>query len=235
MHRRHRRRVHRLDERGNRTSNSRAKGHGFHLYHKFSPDHTPINAGSVYSNLEEIRKRVSSEHPDVVLIQETQQLPAGTTVKISGYSLLNRARKTPRNGENIRGGGVAILVTSSRSDLIFWELERPQLDPDVTTEIVADRVYLNPVAGKRSLDIVNIYIPPIHAGSDDHHQQFFSADRTLFPFLKGVQSEDDSLGLIVAGDINAHALEWDIYSLEDRIGTDIVDFLVNDFSNYELF
>ena len=72
---------------------------------------------------------------------------------------------------------------------------------------------------------MNIYVPPIHRGSNDSRRQLFSADRTFLPFLQGVESAADSIGLIVAGDINAHALEWDIYSHEDGIGLDIIDFL----------
>jgi len=59
----------------------------------------------------------------------------------------------------------------------------PDLDlgKDKTTEIVRVWLIVNMKNHHCSIDILNIYIPPINPSTDDTRQQLFDADHTFGP------------------------------------------------------
>ena len=63
-------------------------------------------------------------------------------------------------------------------------------------------------------------IPNLEEGREQH----FCATETFSQVLRDYEN-NNSHGLLIAGDANAHAEEWDALSKEDSIGSDTVDFL----------
>ena len=72
------------------------------------------NIGSLKGNWIELRALLEDEQPDIVLIQETLLRPI-QVVKFDGYYVCRRDRKTARGASGeIRGGGIATLITTRR-------------------------------------------------------------------------------------------------------------------------
>jgi len=64
--------------------------------------------------------------------------------------------------------------------------------------------------GGKKLRVTNVYIPPIRQCKDDQREQKFEAEHLPW-------KDTD----IIAGDMNAHAKEWDKTSSENKMGRDI--------------
>ena len=184
-----------------------------------------FNCGSLEANVHEIRSRLAQQRPDLVLIQETN-LDAEKVVKFEGYSVVRVDRSTPvQKDKKIRGGGVMILITTAFTNLGFERLPSINTPTDNTTETCRIRLSWGKEGDSTaSVDILNIYIPPIHSKDGDDREQNFSATETFLPAYNDYQS-NNSLGLLVAGDVNAHDREWDAFTNEDAIGVDIMNFM----------
>jgi hypothetical protein len=77
-----------------------------------------------------------------------------------------------------------------------------------------------------SLDVINIYMPPLnknHNMGDDMEQHFYATDTFSLVFQDYVAS--NSHGFLIAGGVNAHAWELDTMAEDDAIGNDIIDFV----------
>ena len=184
-----------------------------------------FNCGSLSANLHEIKSRLSQQRPALVLMEETN-LNSGKAVKLDGYTVVKEDRATPRCTDGpIRGGGVLIAISTEYENLSFEKLPLLDLGGDNTTETVRIRLFIKR-GGKKfvSLDVLNIYIPPIHGGAEDSREQRFDATRTFAPAFEDYQN-NNSHGLLIAGDVNGHAWEWDAFSNEDAIGSGIMDFM----------
>ena len=121
-----------------------------------------FNVGSLSASTHEVRSILKLLRPAVVLIQETF-LTEGSVVKFEGYSQHRVDRCTPRRAdEEIRGGGVMILVSTEYDNLSFEPLPPLNLPNDNTTEICRGRLSVDMDGKIVQTDILNIYIPPIH-------------------------------------------------------------------------
>jgi len=84
-----------------------------------------FNCSSLPANLHEIRSRLAQQHPDVILIQETNLQP-GRMVKIEGYAAAQEDRIMPRwSNKKLCGGGVMILVSTAYNNLLFKKNYHP--------------------------------------------------------------------------------------------------------------
>ena len=102
-------------------------------------------------------------------------------MKIDGYWPARRDRTTPRTSDgSLRGGGVLILVSTAYENLSFEALPPIDLglDTDTTTELVRARLCCEQKGKPVSIDVLNIYIPPI-TGTADAREQHFSAVDTF--------------------------------------------------------
>lgn len=186
-----------------------------------------FNCGSIPANLHEIRSRLVQQRPDLILIQETNLQP-GKVVKFEGYVAARVDRSTPRrSNKKLRGGGVMILVSTAYDNLSFEILPPIKPNNDDTTETVRIRLSCDRHGKIVSVDVLNIYIiPPIHKHDEDEREQHFGAANTFTPaFNEYERNNSQSQGLLIAGDVNAHAWEWDAISNEDDIGGDIMNFM----------
>ena len=90
------------------------------------------------ANQAEIGELLHRDHPDLVLLQETNLRPSNV-VKIRGYACVRRDRVTPRDDAGpVKGGGVMILVRSDGPrPLSYTQLPPlPHAPNDITTEAV---------------------------------------------------------------------------------------------------
>ena len=89
--------------------------------------------------------------------------------------------------------------------------EPPVANNDDTTEWTAMKLYHN--HGKKSIDVFNIYVPPIRTGRSDARNQNFDAE-----------SLPNSPNTLILGDINGHHPLWDDNCTEsDHIGENIAE------------
>eukprot|EP00957_Ditylum_brightwellii_P081110 6169361-Ditylum_brightwellii.AAC.1 len=116
-----------------------------------------------------------------------------------------------------------ILIRRDGSELQFVDLPDVPLGSDYTTEYNRVRIFF--VVNNKPLlfDICNIYTPLI-GGGGNHQIQCFNAE-TTFGNITKEDIDYGSVGVLIAGDINAHANIWDRYAKEDAIREDIKDFL----------
>lgn len=185
-----------------------------------------LNIGSLVPHLAELQLRLDQERPDIVLLEETNLQPPFLS-KFCNYHPLHEARTEPRQkGKKLRGGGVSTLVRSDRLDLSFLGLAKYKIEPDKTTEFQRVRCFVQTKQGKHvTVDILHLYIPPIHGGSEDTRVQLFNPDRVFRPAIEEQARLSDSVGLLVAGDVNAHSMSWDAIAKEDDLGVNINDYL----------
>ena len=166
------------------------------------------NAEGLRSKVAELQRWLPAEKADVLAVQEGQ-LPSKVP-RIPGYQppvVVRRARGRITGAETVRGGDVAIYV---RAGLHFAPLDgRFTTAADDTTEVCGIRLL-----GNHTLDVINIYRPPIRATGDDRIDNF-----SLDPI------PNDSKTLLV-GDVNAHHPLWDNSCVEaDGIGERIADWM----------
>ena len=114
-----------------------------------------FNGCSLTANLTEIKSRITQEQPTVIIIQE-DWLGETLSCKIPGYDWIHRTRTKGHSIDNIRGGGVSILIWKNPS-LSFQRLSTMNLGDDFTTEIVSTRLFFRNPKGLTIIDIVNIY------------------------------------------------------------------------------
>ena len=149
------------------------------------------NAEGLRSKVPELQRWLHSEQADVVAVQECQF--SKSAVRLPGFQppVVTRRARGRQPGARARGGDVAIYV---RAGIPFAPLEdRPLATADDTTEVCGIRIF-----GRRPLDIINVYRPPIRAAADDLREDHFDPEK--FP------NNDDT---IILGDFNAHHPEWD--------------------------
>ena len=118
-----------------------------------------------------------------------------------------------------------ILIKNTDDSLKFETLPIISNDNDNTTETCRARLYINVNNKIFKIDVLNIYIPPIYnKDKNDDRIQNFSSNETFNPVIQDYKA-NKSNGILIAGDINAHAWEWDASSSDDIIGDDIMNFL----------
>jgi hypothetical protein len=119
-----------------------------------------------------------------------------------------------------------ILVTTAYENLSFEVLPPITIPNDNTTETIRVRLHIDYDGKQLSFDIMNVYIPPIHGTSNgiESRIQNFSATNTFTPAYSDYEN-NNSMGLLIAGDVNAHAWEWDCNNDDDAIGGDIMNFM----------
>ncbi|KAF0288946.1 RNA-directed DNA polymerase from mobile element jockey [Amphibalanus amphitrite] len=161
--------------------------------------------------MQEFQRWLSATKADVVAVQEAQ-LAANKNPSIPGYqtAVVTRRARGRRDGGPVKGGDVALFV---RDGLQFTTIDQPPLHPlDDSTEWCATRVFLysshpnqtqNTNARPRpssitSIDVHNVYRPPIRATGDDERVDRFSM--AAFPTTSSA---------IITGDFNAHHGTWD--------------------------
>ncbi|KAF0295996.1 RNA-directed DNA polymerase from mobile element jockey [Amphibalanus amphitrite] len=169
------------------------------------------NAEGLRTKMQEFQRWLSATKADVVAVQEAQ-LAANKNPSIPGYqtAVVTRRARGRRDGGPVKGGDVALFV---RDGLQFTTIDQPPLHPlDDSTEWCATRVFLysshpnqtqNTNARPRpssitSIDVHNVYRPPIRATGDDERVDRFSM--AAFPTTSSA---------IITGDFNAHHGTWD--------------------------
>lgn len=183
------------------------------------------NIGSILSCLDELRLRLDETRPDIVLIQEAQ-LHEASAIKFPGYHPIIRQCQTPRSGDAPCGGGLLTLICSDRLDLSFSVLPEYSLSTDTTTELQHLRLHIATFSGHQAVDITKVFIPSIHGSADNHQTQLFDSECTFARAIAAAQEDPACVRLLIAGNFNAHAPEWDIGSIGDRRGEDLADFLL---------
>ena len=111
-----------------------------------------FNCRSVPANLNKIKSRLAQQHPELVLIRETNLQPK-KVVKIKRYTVANRLDRTmPRHSserlrkrphfDSPRGEGVLILVSGTYDNLSHEALPPITSPINNTTELVRIRLHL---------------------------------------------------------------------------------------------
>eukprot|EP00957_Ditylum_brightwellii_P117567 8966607-Ditylum_brightwellii.AAC.1 len=120
-------------------------------------------------------------------------------------------------------GGVMIMVRMDQPELKCADL--PDINQGCNNTMEYNWVQIFLVVDNKPLpfDIFNVYIPPI-GGGNDHCIKRFNAERT-FSQITQEAINYESVGVLIAGDVNAHAYGWNCYASEDAIGEEIEDFL----------
>jgi len=120
--------------------------------------------------------------------------------------------------------GIMILIYNEYSCINYCTQHPLDLGPNKTTKIVWIRLFLQHNNFLLPIDIVNFYIPPINCGNGENRDQLFDATTI---FSQAFQDYDTfhSLSLLVTGDVNAHAVEWDSTTTEDQLEYEIMGFL----------
>ena len=123
-----------------------------------------FNYGLLPLIIHEIKSKLEEQKSDVVLIQETF-LTIKNKIKFNVYLIIRKDRTIPRklNGK-IQGGGVIILIKTTNSSLKFESLSPIKTKSDNTTKIARARLHVKANNKLFSIDILNIYILPIHRG-----------------------------------------------------------------------
>ena len=157
------------------------------------------NAEGLRKKTLEVQRWLSDNRVDVAVIQEAQ-LPAKKNIALPGFQLASVARRARRRRADgpVKGGDVVIYI---RDGLKFTKLEDRPLDvSDDSTEWCGIRLLIPPSqhsSQPTSIDIHNIYRPPIRAGESDEREDRFAL--TLRP----------TSDCIITGDLNAHHPMWD--------------------------
>ena len=165
------------------------------------------NSEGLRTKVQELTGWLPAIKADVVAIQEAQ-LPK-TVPSIPGYQppvVVRRARGR-RTGAGTKGGDVVLYV---RSGLHFIPLtDRLRATADDTTEICGVRLL-----GPQTLDVINIYRPPISWSGDDREDHF---DPGCLP---------NNSNTILLGDINGHHPRWDgACDTADAVGERVADWM----------
>uniref|UniRef100_A0A7S4N0U1 Endonuclease/exonuclease/phosphatase domain-containing protein n=1 Tax=Odontella aurita TaxID=265563 RepID=A0A7S4N0U1_9STRA len=108
------------------------------------------------------------------------------------------------------------------------------LAPNDTTKTQRICCYLSTFDGRRAINILNIYVPPIHGSAQGERTQKFSAERTFGAAIEAAEVYEYSIGILIAGDFNAHYHDWYINSEEDALGFDIADFAIYENNSFML-
>ena len=145
--------------------------------------------------------------PEVVLLQETKLTPQDT-LRIRGYHVLRKERSRGRRLDAISGGGVATLIREGTS---FTPMDKKCTAPNDDT---SDALLVE-LTEPYHLQILNMYVPPIRAGSStDTRTQNFSPDH--WPY---------NTNLLICADVNGHSAAWDPLMEEDGIGEQVTDWM----------
>ena len=187
-----------------------------------------FNAGSVVKNLNLFRSLIYDGNPDIVIVQEDWIVEKTVPYHIDGYAWFHAPRSVPRSTTGIiRGGGVSILIRTANPFLI------PQLLPatwlgDTSTEILRMRLFWWNPGGLTTLEINNIYKPPIASTSDDTRSDCFDASLlsslVLPPNSFCCETSDFNNGLLICGDFNSHHPLWDKIHRADKTGRALAKF-----------
>ena len=170
-----------------------------------------MNVDGMRSRKTELCKLLGDYKPDVMSIQETK-LDEDKQVSISGYTCFKKDRVTPRRGNNVKGGGLIILVKDCE-EFSCQEVKLDNINGDNTTERMAIEI----IYPKWKCTVYNVYVPPIWEGTDDERTQNFNANVCL-------PTGDN---IIITGDFNAHHHSWDSRCEENNLGVDIANWIID--------
>ena len=145
------------------------------------------NARSIQNKFEELELYVQNEKPHVIGITEswTTDEIADSEISLNGYTLFRRDR-----GENKRGGGVLLYVSS---DLVV------SLRDDIGRAQLCESVWCDIICGAEKTLLGVCYRPPDSKAEDDEK---------LFETLKVVSDET----VLIMGDFNFPNINWDLKS-----------------------
>ena len=114
----------------------------------------------------------------------------------------------------IKGGGLLTIKKDSGINII--QINDLDLESDNTTEVLKVKIIW-----KGSMFVIsNICIPPIAKCAADHRIQRFTADNVFNKCLTSCEFSHHT----IAGDMNAHNAIWDQNIKDDNIGTDILEW-----------
>ena len=153
---------------------------------------------------------LSSLQADIIAVQETKW-NQGRTYNLEGYSCIHKPRTVARQGDIVKGGGVAIFV---KHGLMFSRIDNTPIHPsDLNTEWCGITVSTE----KGDLQIYNLYCPPIRTGNrgDERVDNF---DPSTLPANSRT---------IILGDFNAHHELWDAFAEETSNGEKLFDWLID--------
>ena len=169
------------------------------------------NCQGLRAKKEELTKFAVEAKIDVIAVQEAN-FPKQGTVRINGFAdpIIGR-RKVGRTANGpIKGGDVAIFI---RNGINHQVILAPPIDAsDSTTEWAGATIFAD--NNTSSIDLHNLYVPPIRTGRNDERVNNFNID--LLP--SGPNN-------IIVGDVNYHHPSWDDNCDEpDDGGTSIDDW-----------
>ena len=182
-----------------------------------------LNAGSIVNKLNLFRSKIYENKPDVVIVEEDWILDDKSPYQVDGYTWYHAARIQPRsNNLKIRGGGLSILIRTSNSNLFAQTLPTISLEEDNTTELLRIRLLWANAGGITTIDINNIYRPPIAYSAADIRECAFDAAR-LAPIFEcdlhgSYEGGIHNSGILFCGDVNAHHPLWDSTTPVDKAG-----------------
>ena len=156
------------------------------------------NANGLKLKVGDLADRLTKQHIDICLVQETHLSSKDRTPKITGYNGVYRTDRT-----YAKGGG---LITYVKSELVFDKIGNAKQD---STEVQMLKIKL---ARKKWLHLSNVYIPP-PSNSSTHKISFCPS---------AIPIEDFHL---ICGDFNGHSPLWDPFSNEDARGSEIEEWL----------
>lgn len=167
-----------------------------------------------------------------IIVQEDRIAEEKVPHKIDGYTWFHVPRTQPRTDSGIvRGGGVSILIRSANENLIAQLLPTSQLPNDTVTETIRVRIFWWNPGGLTTLEINNVYRPPISSNADDIRIDSFDASNLSFtlqePNSLCCEVSNYNSGILICGDFNAHHSLWDTEHSTDKVGHSLVKFFNN--------
>jgi ribonuclease HI len=155
------------------------------------------NSRSFFSKLDLVKKFLSENNVDIMILQETWLLPDQMPT-ISNYRLISHPHMSGYQG-------LALLIKNS---IFFEEITAIDLE---SIEIMEAKVKL----GAKSINLINIYIPHSINNSE------LGADiKALFNYATSLENA------LITGDINAHHSTWG-NSYNDQKGNRIANILID--------
>ena len=154
------------------------------------------NADAFLAKKEEFRTIIKNKDIDIFLVQETKMITTDKEPNFPGYTTYSKPRTQVAGNEKNRGGG---LLTGIKNTIPYHVVKGTNLR-DTNDDITEWQTIEIPISKKEKLRITNIYIPPERAGDARGSNKESVVTTKFWPV-----SQHD----MIAGDINAHSLEWE--------------------------
>ena len=160
------------------------------------------NCDHLMAKIPELEVSLQKYNVDVALIQETKLRAEDGSVRVRGYDVVRRDRWRGEKDRWSRGGGLVTLVRNG------WGYRKRE--EGVPRDGVVEALWVEVVSpGGGVWQTVNVYVPPENRG------------RVGEGALGGLEAGGEGKWL-VAGDFNAHHIEWDERSRGDARGEELV-------------